>query len=119
MTDIEYLFPFGWGAVGIASRTDFDLKQHAEHSGTNMEYHGLVHQRKIYPLLHRAFIGRRQSCAGVLCDAYDEETLEGGDVRNVLRLHPALAPFKVAVLPCRRSCQRKRRRYIVCCPSAS
>ncbi len=100
-TDIEFLFPFGWGELwGIADRTDFDLKQHASHSGENMEYVDPFDNAKKYiPYCVEPSLGADRVALAFLCDAYDEEELEGGDIRNVMRLHPALAPFKAAVLP--------------------
>ena len=99
-TDIEYLFPFGWGELwGIADRTDFDLKQHMEHSGVNMEYTDPVTNEKYLPYCVEPSLGADRVALALLCDAYDEEELEGGDTRTVLRLSPALAPYKAAVLP--------------------
>ncbi len=100
-TDIEFLFPFGWGELwGIADRTDFDLKQHANHSGENFEYvDPFDNQKKYIPYCVEPSLGADRVALAFLCDAYDEETLEGGDVRTVLRLHPALAPYKAAILP--------------------
>ena len=100
-TDIEFLFPFGWGELwGIADRTDFDLKQHANHSGENFEYvDPYDNQKKYIPFCIEPSLGADRVALAFLCNAYDEETLEGGDVRTVLHLHPALAPYKVAVLP--------------------
>ena len=99
-TDIEFLFPFGWGELwGIASRTDFDLKAHAEHSGKSMEYMDPFTNAKYVPYCIEPSVGANRMMLAFLCDAYDEETLENGDVRNVLHLHPALAPYKAAVLP--------------------
>jgi len=99
-TDIEFLFPFGWGELwGIADRTDFDLSQHAKHSGESFEYTDPVTNEKYIPYCVEPSLGADRVALAFLCDAYDEETLEGGDVRVVLRLHPALAPFKAAVLP--------------------
>ena len=99
-TDFEYLFPFGWGELwGVADRTDYDLKQHTDHSGKNMEYMDPVTNEKFIPYCVEPSVGVDRLVLAFLCDAYDEEELEGGDVRTVLRLHPALAPFKVAVMP--------------------
>ncbi len=99
-TDFEYLFPFGWGELwGVASRTNFDLKAHHEHSGKSMEYMDPFTNEKFIPFCIEPSLGADRVALAFLCDAYDEETLENGDVRNVLRLHPALAPFKAAVLP--------------------
>ena len=99
-TDIEFLFPFGWGELwGIASRTDFDLKAHAEHSGVSMEYLDPFTNERYIPYCVEPSLGADRVALAFLCDAYDEETLENGDIRNILRLHPALAPFKAAVLP--------------------
>ena len=99
-TDIEFLFPFGWGELwGVASRTDFDLKAHANHSGVSFEYQDPFTNEKYIPYRIEPSLGADRVALAFLCDAYDEETLEGGDIRNVLHLHPALAPFKAAVLP--------------------
>ena len=99
-TDFEYLFPFGWGELwGVADRTDYDLKQHTEHSGKNMEYMDPTTNEKFIPYCVEPSVGVDRLVLAFLCDAYDEEELEGGDVRTVLHLHPALAPYKVAVMP--------------------
>jgi glycyl-tRNA synthetase len=99
-TDIEFLFPFGWGELwGIADRTDFDLKQHQEHSGENLEYIDPLTNERFLPYVIEPALGADRAALAFLCNAYEEEELEGGDVRTVLRLHPALAPFKAAVLP--------------------
>ncbi|MFC3900849.1 glycine--tRNA ligase [Aliicoccus persicus] len=99
-TDIEYKFPFGWGELwGIASRTDFDLKQHMEHSNEDFRYHDPETNEKYIPYCIEPSVGLDRVTLAFLCDAYDEETLEGGDTRTVLRFHPQLAPFKAAVLP--------------------
>lgn len=99
-TDIEYLFPFGWGELwGVASRTDFDLKAHSEHSGVSLDYQDPFTNERFIPYCIEPSLGADRVALAFLCDAYDEETLENGDVRNVLHLHPALAPYKVAVLP--------------------
>ena len=99
-TDFEFLFPFGWGELwGIADRTDYDLKQHADHSGENMEYLDPVTNEKYIPYCVEPSLGADRVTLAFLCNAFEEETLENGDVRNVLHLHPVLAPFKCAVLP--------------------
>lgn len=99
-TDIEFLFPFGWGELwGIADRTDFDLKSHADHSGENFEYLDPYTNEKFIPYCVEPSLGADRVALAFLCNAYEEQELEGGDVRTVLHLHPALAPFKCAVLP--------------------
>ena len=99
-TDIEFLFPFGWGELwGVASRTDYDLKAHQNHSGKSMEYRDPFTNEKFVPYCVEPSLGADRVALAFLCDAYDEETLENGDVRNVLHLHPALAPYKAAILP--------------------
>jgi glycyl-tRNA synthetase len=98
-TDIEYLFPFGWGELwGIADRTDFDLKQHMEHSNVNLEYTDPDTGEKYLPYCIEPSLGADRSALAFLCDAYDEEQLEN-ETRIVLHLSPVLAPFKAAVLP--------------------
>ena len=99
-SDIEYLFPFGWGELwGIADRTDYDLNKHAEHSGTDMTYMDPTTNEKYVPYVIEPSLGADRVTLAFLIDAYDEEEFEGGDVRTVLHLHPALAPYKAAVLP--------------------
>ncbi len=99
-TDFEFLFPFGWGELwGVADRTDYDLTQHQNHSGKSMEYLDPTTGEKYVPYCIEPSLGVERSVLAFLCNAYDEEELEGGDVRTVLHLHPALAPFKAAVLP--------------------
>ncbi len=99
-TDIEFLFPFGWGELwGIADRTDFDLKAHMQHSGESLEYLDPVTNEKYVPYCIEPSLGADRVTLAFLCDAYDEETLPNGDTRIVMHLHPALAPFKAAVLP--------------------
>jgi len=99
-TDIEFMFPFGKGELwGIASRTDFDLKAHATHSGENMEYFDPATNEKYVPYCIEPSLGADRVTLAFLCEAYDEEELEGGDVRTVLHFHPAIAPVKAAVLP--------------------
>ena len=101
-TDIEFLFPFGWGELwGIADRTDYDLKQHQDHSGKDMTYFDQESNEHYIPYVVEPSLGAVRVALAFLCDAYDEEVVdaEKNDVRVVLRLHPALAPFKAAVLP--------------------
>ncbi len=103
-TDLEYLFPFGWGELwGIADRTDFDLRQHSEYSGQEMVYTEPETNEKYIPYCIEPSLGADRVALAFLIDAYDEETLTDAngkeDTRVVLRFHPALAPFKAAVLP--------------------
>ncbi|NLK97418.1 MAG: glycine--tRNA ligase [Epulopiscium sp.] len=99
-SDIEYLFPFGWGELwGIADRTDYDLKQHQEHSGEDMSYFDPNLNEKYIPYCIEPSLGADRVTLAFLCEAYDEEEVGEGDVRTVLRFHPALAPVKAAVLP--------------------
>ncbi len=99
-TDIEYMFPFGKGELwGIASRTDYDLTKHSEHSGEALDYFDQTVNEKYIPYCIEPSLGADRVTLAFLCEAYDEEELEGGDVRTVLRFHPALAPVKAAVLP--------------------
>ena len=83
----------------MADRTDYDLTRHQEHSGKSMEYLDPVTNEKYVPYCIEPSLGVDRMLLAFLCDAWDEETLEGGDVRTVLHLHPALAPYKCAVLP--------------------
>ena len=101
-TDFEFLFPFGWGELwGVADRTDYDLTQHANHSGESMEYFDPETNEKYVPYVVEPSLGADRVALAFLVDAYDEEVVdaEKNDVRVVLHLHPALAPFKAAVLP--------------------
>ena len=101
-TDFEFLFPFGWGELwGVADRTDYDLTQHAEHSGKDMTYFDQEKNEHYIPYVIEPSLGVERSVLAFLCDAYDEEIVdaEKNDTRVVLRFHPALAPFKAAVLP--------------------
>ncbi len=99
-TDFEFRFPFGWGELwGIADRTDFDLKSHQEHSGESMEYIDPVTNERFLPYVVEPSLGADRAALAFLCNAYEEEGLGDNDSRVVLRLHPALAPYKVAVLP--------------------
>ena len=99
-TDIEFLFPFGWGELwGIADRTDYDLTQHANVSGQDMTYFDDTKNEKYIPYVIEPSLGADRVVLAFLCAAYDEEELEGGDMRTVLHFHPALAPVKIGVLP--------------------
>ncbi len=99
-TDFEFLFPFGWGELwGVADRTDYDLSQHTKHSGEDMTYFDQETNEKYTPYVVEPSLGADRVTLAFLCDAYDEEVDEKGDVRTVMHFHPALAPFKAAVLP--------------------
>ncbi|KJZ87263.1 hypothetical protein ClosIBUN13A_CONTIG224g03468 [Clostridium sp. IBUN13A] len=99
-SDIEYLFPFGWGELwGIADRTDYDLNKHQEHSGQDLSYLDQTTNEKYIPYVIEPSLGADRVALAFLIEAYDEEELEGGDSRTVMHLHPALAPFKAAILP--------------------
>ena len=101
-TDFEYLFPFGWGELwGVASRTNFDLSAHTETSGEQMEYFDQETNEKYIPFVIEPSLGVERMFLTILTDAYDEEVVdeEKNDIRTVLRLHPALAPYKAAILP--------------------
>ncbi|WP_317855034.1 glycine--tRNA ligase [Chakrabartyella piscis] len=99
-TDIEFLFPFGWGELwGIASRTDFDLGRHQETSGQDMTYFDQEANEKYLPYCIEPSLGADRVTLAFLCEAYDEEEIGEGDMRTVLHFHPAIAPIKAAVLP--------------------
>ena len=99
-TDIEFLFPFGWGELwGIADRTDYDLSQHQKFSGQDLTYYDEETKEHYIPYVIEPSLGADRVTLAFLCAAYDEETLEGGDVRTVLHFHPAIAPVKIAVFP--------------------
>ena len=99
-TDVEFLFPFGWGELwGIADRTNYDLTQHANHSGKSMEYFDPDTNEKYVPYVVEPSLGADRVVLAFLCDAYDEEKVDEKDTRVVLRFHPALAPMKACVLP--------------------
>ncbi len=100
--DIEFLFPFGWGEInGTHNRTNFDLTRHQEYSGTKQEYLDPVTNEKFIPYIIESTYGLDRTVLALLCEAYDEEVIdaEKNDVRTVLRLNPAVAPYKAAVLP--------------------
>lgn len=100
--DIEFLFPFGWGEInGTHNRTNFDLTRHQEYSGTKQEYLDPETNEKFIPFIIESTYGLDRTVLALLCEAYDEEVIdaEKNDVRTVLRLSPAVAPYKAAVLP--------------------
>lgn len=103
-TDFEYLFPFGWGELwGVADRTNYDLTQHEKFSGQSMEYFDPTTNEKYIPYVIEPSLGADRVVLAFLCEAYDEEEVPNSkgkqDTRVVLHLHPALAPYKAAVLP--------------------
>ncbi|NMB46491.1 MAG: glycine--tRNA ligase [Firmicutes bacterium] len=99
-TDIEYLFPFGWGELwGVANRTDYDLLQHGNATGEDLSYLDPYTNEKYVPYCVEPSVGVDRLFLAFLADAYQEEQLEDGQTRTVLRLHPYLAPYKAAVLP--------------------
>ena len=99
-TDIEFAFPFGWGELwGIADRTDYDLSRHTEHSKQDLSYQDPETNEKFIPYVIEPSLGCDRVTLAFLCNAYEEQDLGEGDSRVVLHLHPALAPYKVAVLP--------------------
>ncbi len=98
--DVEYLFPIGWSELeGIANRGNFDLSQHAEYSGEKLEYFDGATKERYVPHVIEPAAGADRATLAFMVDAYDEEELEGGDVRTVLRFHPKLAPITAAILP--------------------
>ena len=103
-TDFEFLFPFKedgeWGELwGVADRTDYDLKQHMEHSKQDLSYFDPAKNEKYVPYVIEPSLGADRVTLAFLCAAYDEEELEDGDVRTVMRFHPYLAPIKIGILP--------------------
>ena len=99
-TDIEFAFPFGWGELwGIADRTDFDLKSHMKVSKEDFSYTDAETGEKYVPYCIEPSLGADRVALAFLCNSYDEEKIDENDTRVVLHLHPALAPYKVAVLP--------------------
>ena len=99
-TDIEYLFPFGWDEInGTHNRTDYDLRRHQEYSGKNLSYFDEQTGERYIPYIVESTYGVGRTFLALLLEALDEETLESGEVRLVLRLKPFLAPYKVNVLP--------------------
>ena len=108
--DIQYLFPIGWSELnGIHNRTDYDLSRHAEFSGKNMEYTDPVTGEKYIPYVIEYSIGADRLMLAVLTEAYDEETLDNGETRVVMRFHPSIAAYKVAILPLQKNLGEKAR----------
>ncbi len=98
-TDVEFQFPWGWGELeGIANRTDYDLRAHQEHSGTSLEYFDQASGERYVPHVVEPAAGATRTMMAFLLAAYDEDEV-GGERRAVLRLHPRIAPYQVAVLP--------------------
>ncbi len=109
-TDFEFMFPFGWGELwGIADRTDYDLTQHANHSGEPMEYFDPETGEKYVPYVIEPSLGADRITLAFLCQAYDEEEVGENDTRVVMHFHPALAPVKAAVLPLSKKLSDKAR----------
>lgn len=99
-TDIEFLFPFGWGELwGIADRTDYDLSQHMKVSGEDLQYFDDETNEKYTPYVIEPSLGADRVTLAFICAAYDEEEVGEGDVRVVMHFHPAIAPIKIAILP--------------------
>ncbi|MBQ3969303.1 MAG: glycine--tRNA ligase, partial [Clostridia bacterium] len=99
-TDFEYLFPFGWGELwGVADRTDYDLTQHINTSGKNIDYFDPETNERYIPYVIEPSLGVERLFLAIMTEAYDEEKIDEKDTRVVLRLHPTLAPFKACVLP--------------------
>ena len=99
-TDIEYKFPFGWGELwGIASRTNYDLSQHQKTSGVSMEYLDPLTNEKYIPYVIEPSVGVERLVLMILCNSYHKEMLDNGEEREVMKFHPFLAPYKVAILP--------------------
>ena len=109
-TDIEFLFPFGWGEVwGIADRTDYDLKRHMQYSGESLEYLDPETNEKYVPYCIEPSVGLDRLVLMTLCNAYDEEQVGDNDTRIVMHLIPAVAPYKAAVLPLSKKLEEKAR----------
>ncbi|MCL1830033.1 MAG: glycine--tRNA ligase [Oscillospiraceae bacterium] len=111
-TDIEFIFPFGQGELwGIADRTDFDLKQHSSHSNRDLTYYDQELDSHYLPHVIEPALGVERMLLAFLCDAYDEEVLEDGQTRVVLKLHPTLAPFKACVMPLSKKLEKAKDIY--------
>ncbi|MBP5651150.1 MAG: glycine--tRNA ligase [Clostridia bacterium] len=111
--DIQYLYPVGWEELnGIHNRTNYDLTRHQEYSGKSMLYMDPVTNEKFIPYVVEYSIGADRLMLAVLCEAYDEEKLEDGETRVVMHLHPALAAYKVAVLPLQKNLNEKAKEVL-------
>lgn len=109
-TDFEFKFPFGWGELwGVADRKDYDLSQHAKFSGKDLTYQDPVTNEKYIPYVIEPSLGVERLMLAYLCNAYDEEQLENGESRVVMHFHPAIAPYKVAILPLQKNLSEKAR----------
>ncbi len=107
-TDIQYYFPMGWSELnGIHNRTDYDLGRHQEYSGKTMLYNDPLTNEKYVPYVVEYSIGADRLMLATLSEAYDEEVLEGGDTRVVMHFHPAVAAYKVAILPLQKNLSEK------------
>ena len=111
--DIQYLYPMGWQELnGIHNRTDYDLSRHQEYSGKSLLYVDPFDGSKFIPYVIEYSIGADRLMLAVLSEAYEEQTLEGGDVRNVLHFHPAIAAYKAAVLPLQKNLAPKAKEIL-------
>lgn len=116
-TDFEYKFPFGWGELwGVADRTDYDLTQHIKTSGKNLEYFDQATGEKYVPYVIEPSLGVERLFLALLTEAYDEEMLdeEKNDKRIVMHFHPAIAPFKAAVLPLSKKLNEQATEVLLC-----
>jgi glycyl-tRNA synthetase len=119
-TDIEFEFLFGWGELwGIADRTDYDLRTHQTHSKENLEYFDPDTNTKYLPYVIEPSLGVERLLLAILTSAWEEETLPDGETRDILHLHPALAPFKAAVLPLTNKLSTEAKPSIVSFPNTS
>ncbi len=110
--DVQYNFPMGWQELnGIHHRGVWDLSRHQEYSGKSMLYIDPFTNEKYIPNVIEYSIGADRLTLALLCAAYEEETLEGGDVRTVMHFHPAIAPYKVAVLPLQKNLSEKAKEF--------
>jgi glycyl-tRNA synthetase len=106
--DIQYYFPIGWQELnGIHHRGTWDLSRHQEYSGKSMLYTDPVTNEKVLPNVIEYSIGADRLVLALMCESYDEETLENGETRVVMHLHPAIAPYKVAILPLQKNLSEK------------